>query len=68
MYLRFYNRGTHHHAKPCGEHPRVSHHTVSRLEHALDLATVGTRGQSLHCLAEVAECTVLLFPVNKDMS
>lgn len=51
---------THHHGKAGGEGARMLHHAVARLEHALHLPAVGTLGQPLEGLAEVAEGSVLL--------
>ena len=56
---------THHHGKSSGVDTGVAHNTISGLQHALHLATVCARWQPLHCLAEVAECTVLLLSMTK---
>jgi hypothetical protein len=38
----------------------MSNDTVSSLEHAFDLSTVGTLRETLERLAEIAECPILL--------
>jgi len=49
------------HAQSSGVDSGMLHHTVSRLQHALDLSTLSANRQSLQTLAEVAKCSRLLF-------
>lgn len=60
-----YWMNTHHHGQASGEDTGMLDHTVSGLEHALDLAALSALRQPLHTLTEVAECPVLLFPDRK---
>lgn len=55
------NAFTYHHSQSCGEDPGMTHHAVTRLQHALDLAAVRAYRQPLHTLAEVTEGTALLL-------
>ena len=50
------------HLQPGGVHSRVLYDTISGLEHALLLATLGANRQALNTLAEVTEGTGLLLP------
>jgi len=51
------------HGKTSCELTRVLYNAISRLQHALDLATFSTLWQSLQALAEIAKGTVFLFPL-----
>jgi len=53
--------GANHSWKSSGIHARMFDHTVASLEHAFDLATLCTNGQTLHTLAEIAKGTRLLL-------
>lgn len=49
------------HAQTGGEYARMFDHTVARLQHAFDFATLSADRKTLHTLTEVAKGTRLLF-------
>lgn len=53
---------SYHHGEPGGVDAGVPHDAVASLQHALHLAAVSARRQSLQGLAEVAERSTFLLP------